>query len=186
MNYDLQAIGNRIKKERKAAGLKKQGDLTKKMGLSEYSRQTVGNWENGTVLPCLDDLLKMCEIFDCELGYLLCEYDCKTKELTNIHEVTGLSENAIKMLSDIKKTSIEEVIITLNRLLERKDFIDLLCSIHSHIWSFNNHHLMIDDEKAEIVASVFDCNKYNVKNYVEASSESLIASSILKIIRDLK
>ena len=80
MKYDKQAIGKRIKEERIAAGFKTQGQFAEKMNYSFGSRQTVARWESGKVLPCLDDLLKMCEIFNCELGYLLCEYDCKKHE----------------------------------------------------------------------------------------------------------
>ena len=48
------------------------------------------------MLPQFEDMLKMCEVFDCELGYLLGEFDCKTREATDIQAKTGLSEKAIK------------------------------------------------------------------------------------------
>lgn len=186
MNYDKKAIGKRIKKERLAAGFKNQGSFAQKMSYHEDSRQTIGNWENGKIMPSLTDLFKMCEIFDCELGYLLCEYDCKTRKATDIQTATGLSENAINALSNIKNTDINEVLQTLSKLIEHKDFIDLLRAIHVHVWDFNNKRFRIDDEHADSVAEVLNCKQYEVSAYMEASSKSLIESITLRIVEDLK
>lgn len=38
-----------------------------------------------------------------ELGYLLCEHDCKTKSSTDIHQITGLSEKSIEILKQWNK-----------------------------------------------------------------------------------
>lgn len=39
-------------------------------------------------MPQFEDMLKMCEVFDCELGYLLGEFNCKTREATDIQAKT--------------------------------------------------------------------------------------------------
>lgn len=97
MNYSIEKIGSRIKAERKALGLS-QGELAEKCNLSASSRQTVGAWEQGNLLPSVPDLLRLCSLFDCELGYLLGEYDRKTKQTTDIFLETGLSADAVSSL----------------------------------------------------------------------------------------
>ena len=81
MWYDYKKIGARIKEERLEAGFKNQSDFAEKLCLSVDSRQTISKWENGHDLPSIDILLDMCGIFQCELGYLLCEYDCKNRNI---------------------------------------------------------------------------------------------------------
>ena len=93
--YNFQKIGNRIKQERNKAK-KSQDELGDYIGVT---RQKVAKWEHGKDLPQLSDLLRLCNLFDCEIGYLLCEYDCKTKVATDIQTVTGLSETAINRIS---------------------------------------------------------------------------------------
>lgn len=114
MNYDTKEIGKRIRlcrseyQKGKKKGEKNQesfGFDLKDDGNTGYDRKTINKWENGKTLPPLDVLLKMCKLFDCELGYLLCEpeYANKTKVVTDITNETGLSEEAIKLLRDKKE-----------------------------------------------------------------------------------
>ncbi len=93
--YDFQKIGNRIFEERKKANLS-QVELAGEIGIA---RQTLSKWERGeAVNPGIDALIKLCKVFDCEMGYLMCEYDCKTRIAADIHEETGLDEKAIMEL----------------------------------------------------------------------------------------
>ena len=82
----------------------------------------------------------MCEIFNCELGYLLCEYDCKNKIAADVQTVTGLSEKAVMILHDMKTSDIRGVISVLNGLIEHPDFSKLLCAIYTHTENFNKKH----------------------------------------------
>lgn len=184
--YCNKKIGERIKTERKAQGYKTQGTFAKAMGLSEYSRQTVAHWEDGTVLPSLKELLEMCNLFDCELGYLLCEHDCKTRENTDIHKVTGLSENAIIVLKKINSLEIKEILITLSKLIEHKKFTDWLRAVHVHIWTFNKNHFRIDNNSIKAISNTLNCKNDEAKEYVKESSRSLIKSSTIEIVEDIK
>lgn len=186
MKYNLRKIGKRIRKERRAAGYKNQSTLAETLNLSIESRQTIGNWENGKNLPDIEYLLKMCELFDCELGYLLCEYDCKTRQATDIQTATGLSEKAIEMLTKIKQSRINEAITTLSKILEHEDFVDLLRAIHIHIYDFNKDGYRNDVTATENVATLLNCSQNDVKAYMEASSNSRIELSVMKIISDIK
>lgn len=96
--------GKRIKAERTEAGYS-QADLAEALLLSRDSRQTVSNWENGRTLPSLDILLAMCDLFECEIGYLLGEegYEGKTRVVTDVHKITGLSHKAIENVCLLKE-----------------------------------------------------------------------------------
>ena len=119
MNYSLEKIGSRIKAERKALGLS-QGELAEKCNLRASSRQTVGAWEQGNLLPSVPDLLRLCSLFDCELGYLLGEYDRKTRQATDIFLETGLSADAVTSLLGLSD--------------RERDFVDTLLSSRSDLY----------------------------------------------------
>lgn len=97
--YDPVAIGSRIGEERKAIGWSMEAVATH-IGTT---RQSISKWENGQGEPTVYDLLRLCNLFDCDLGYLLCEegYSCKTRKATDIKAATGLSEYSIISLADI-------------------------------------------------------------------------------------
>ena len=101
MKYCIENIGKRIKiegeRERTELGIKSWEDYA--VNHLHISRSTLDNWTKGKGLS-LETLLFLCEEFDCELGYLLCEngYENKTREATDICEATGLSEEAVKVL----------------------------------------------------------------------------------------
>ncbi len=98
MKYSAEQIGNNIKKEREKLGLT-QDQLGAKLNFS--SGKQISIYERGKgkerIIPPLDILLNMCEIFNCELGYLLGEesYSQKTQIMTQIEEMTGLDAETI-------------------------------------------------------------------------------------------
>lgn len=49
------------------AGLKKLGD---KLGVSG---KQISNYESGALMPPMDILIKLCEVYECELEFLLNE-----------------------------------------------------------------------------------------------------------------
>ena len=127
--YDYKKIGSIIKKERKELGMNQE---TFAAALNISARQTIAKWENGTVVPQLEDMLNMCNLFGCELGYLLGEHELKTRDASDIHERTGLSSEAIEYLEyahsesirtpkdnfDTDPASYDVIIRTINFLLE--------------------------------------------------------------------
>jgi len=180
MNYDWGKIGIRIREERKEAKLS-QSDLCAKLYLNQKSRGTVGKWEKGLLRPSLENMVLMCGIFNCELGYLLCEHDCKTREATDVQAATGLSKDSVKKILSIK----DDTSFTLNQILEHHDFIELLRAIHLHV--FNAEHgysIAIDDEVS--LAKAFGCNTMELRKYLESSSASAIGSLMMRIINDVE
>ena len=107
-------IGKRIESERKRI----QGKSKKKYSQQDLAdavsdmlntkpdckgigQNTVSNWEKGITLPPLPKLIALSEIFECDIGYLLCDYDEPTRNLADVVEQTGLSGEAVKRLKQI-------------------------------------------------------------------------------------
>ena len=99
-NFNVKAIGRRLSAERercKADGRPLTLDaLSEKIGVT---RQTLSKWEKGAGDgPTLWDMVRLCDFYGCDLGYLTGEYDCRTRITTDIREETGLSELAVDNL----------------------------------------------------------------------------------------
>lgn len=69
---------NRIKELRKEFGYTQQ-DLAEKL---DSSKSVIGLYENETRKPSLEVLLKLSDIFDCSIDYILCKNDSRK---TNMH-----------------------------------------------------------------------------------------------------
>ena len=152
MQYRQERIAQRIKQEREAL------DLTK-AGLAEHlnvNRNTITTWERQDEkgrIPPLDDLLHMCELFQCEHGYLLCEYDCKTRVATNIHTETGLSEGAIQILVRYLQDSV--IFSTaLSQMIEHPAFYYLVMDLAQWNHRLQQKELVNLDEVSEYTRNV--------------------------------
>ncbi len=60
-------LGKRIRELRKANRLS-QVSLAAKLGVS---KQSISNWENGNILPSIDMLIRLADIFSVSTDYLL-------------------------------------------------------------------------------------------------------------------
>lgn len=97
MNLYISNLKKGLKRAREEAGLT-QDELAEKMGVST---KTIRNWEQkvkANTLPTMENLLKLADLYDCDLDYLTGRIECKTHDLQFIHDQTGLSEKAIKTL----------------------------------------------------------------------------------------
>lgn len=121
--YSKNEIGKRIRSERKVAGFKSAASFGDKLNIG---RSQVEQIEQGKRLPELETLVRMAEIFNCEIGYLLCEtgYECKTRTKTDIQKETGLSERAVERLLDLQKATIHNkaFLMLINAMLEDDTF----------------------------------------------------------------
>ncbi len=133
MQYQSEVIGKNIKKERERLHYS-QEKLGKKV---HTSGKQISNYENGKAEPSIKMLLTLCEVFGCELGYLLGEssYAEGTKLLTAISNYTGLSSEALKQIVKITgqtKKCIhwgyhsDEYRAVLNKLLTSEYFIEFI------------------------------------------------------------
>lgn len=102
MEYKSEEIGKLIKAERKKRNLS-QEELGEKLNITG---KQISNYEHGKPMPPMEVLLKICKIFDCELGYILGEKDYSqgTKLKTIISNETGLNIEAINAITQITGT----------------------------------------------------------------------------------
>lgn len=117
MTYNLEITGKRMKELRKEMGYSLE-KVAECCNIQQY--QTVSSWESGNTLPSLKNLLQLCELYGCELGYLLGEYDCKTQKKADIKVETGLSEKSIEWLKS-NKFFEPKYLTSVNALLEFKE-----------------------------------------------------------------
>ena len=95
-------IGTRINTLLADKGMK-QKDLAKELGVTD---NTVSYYASGERTPNIEQLIKICEIFDVSSDYILGLSDVQTRNETiqGINEKTGLSGQTIAILQ-VEKTS---------------------------------------------------------------------------------
>lgn len=163
-----------------------QNELAKAIGVS---RQSISQYTDGSTQPTLDKFDEIAKYFHVSADFLLGKVENPTTdiEIRRICEHTGLSENAVKTLVNVNRDAARgERVSTLSKMLEHPDFIDLLGMIHIHVWNFNRDGLRLDTEEAKAVAHALSCNPLEVRHYLEASSESTIKTTVLKIVKDIE
>lgn len=106
---NLNELGKRIKIQRKNLKMTQEA-LAEQIGVA---RQTLAKWEINEGYPDLVMLTKLCEVFDCESGYLLGEYDCKKKDTADIGGLTGLSEDAVNALIETNSHGLAKDILAI-------------------------------------------------------------------------
>lgn len=146
MKYNMVDVGQRIKEERLKNGYKRQDDLCDELHIG---RNTLSAWENGKANIELGDLIKLCELFNCEVGYLLCEYDTPYRVQSDISEQTQLSTKAIENIMksrDNHKKLFGNCKNSLDVLLSSDDFIKMLERVEEYriLKSSNVDKNMID------------------------------------------
>ena len=91
-------LGERLKSLRQAHNLN-QVQLADEL---HVSKQSVSNWENNTIMPSIEILLKISKYFRVSTDYLL-ELDDR-----NYVEVTGLSDKQIAHIQILIKDIVKE------------------------------------------------------------------------------
>jgi transcriptional regulator with XRE-family HTH domain len=96
-----------LRKERKWS----QQTLANKLGIKQ--RKTIDEWEKGTVSSFeVGNLLKLCRVFECDIGFFLGEHETRRRSTADISAVTGLSEEAVMALTifnEARKIETENV-----------------------------------------------------------------------------
>lgn len=116
-----QIVGSRLEKARKDKGLKRSTLCSllaadSSAPVSDLSPETLKQWELGKNKINIEWVPSIKNILGCDVGYLFGEYDCKTREINDAHEVTGLSHDAIsqlKALSDSLSAGKENIMCDL-------------------------------------------------------------------------
>ncbi len=143
MAYNYDEIGKRLRALRKEWGY----SLDKLAAFCEVQQyQTISKWETANTIPSIKQLMKLCDLYGCDIGYLLGEYDCKTRKATDIHAETGLSEEAVNELQDrAKACKLENPDIeVLSKLITMTEFWQMIREIRLMISADENYS---DSEK---------------------------------------
>lgn len=122
--YDYSKIGNRIRDERKKNRLS-QDNLINMLRDKQISvgRNTLSAMENGVKEKfSFQVLYGLADIFQCQIGYLLCEYDYKIQSNAEISKITGLSDHSIEALR-LLKSDVDNIDLFYNNELETLNFI---------------------------------------------------------------
>ena len=126
MGNNIHSFSKGLKRARKGKNWT-QSDLAEKM---DVSLETVRNWEQGRNPPSGDKLLKLCDLFDCDMDYLFYRIDCKTHDIKFIHEQTGLSMEAIEKIESFQKEErCNHWPIYLSQMIESPEFDQMMSEI---------------------------------------------------------
>lgn len=99
-------LGKRIESERIRLGLN-QIELAKKLNLS--SSASISQYESGDRIPSDDIKLKMCEIFNCSLDYLMGKSEKRNPEKADLDKLQiGLSTKDYSNITDEQLKQIED------------------------------------------------------------------------------
>lgn len=93
-------IGKRIHTMRTKEKFK-QAAFLRALYMSDTSLKSLRRWESGEILPDLDTLARMAEVFKCDIGYLLCDYDEINRDTADICTVTGFTSAAAQTIQDL-------------------------------------------------------------------------------------
>ena len=162
MKYNGEQIGKLIKQERDKRKMT-QAKLASKLHITN---KQISNYEHGNLIPPLETLLNLCDIFGCELGYLLGEeaYQNETYLKTAICKKTGFTLDTVqailKLVSD--KWNGETNAHMLNRLFATslmEEFLSDLSDVGAVVEEYesidNKLNLKYGQEKVEEVLKIY-------------------------------
>lgn len=193
MRYNIEEIGKRLREERE----KRKMTQAKLAKVLHVTNKQISNYERGILLPPFEKLLDICDIFDCELGYILGEkeYENKTVLTTAVCNMTGLSaksvESLMKITTDTEKS--ENTTKVLNQLLEMplfSEFIDMLTEIEQ--LSTESNSLMNDFftkypiELIKEAAELAENPRIDYKNDEEYQKQNPEVFEVIKAFDDFK
>ncbi|MCC8196463.1 MAG: helix-turn-helix domain-containing protein [Ruminococcus sp.] len=155
MIYNAEEIGKRIREERLKLGLT-QSELGE---ILFVKGKQISNYENGRLFVPVEMLVNMCKLFDCEMGYLLCEpeYSDGTRLETKIIESTGLTEESLENIRRITGDSkdclsfgyqSDDYKRVINRLLSSASLISIAEGLRELDTCYA---LLVDESREEII-----------------------------------
>lgn len=107
MELNKITIGNRIKSLRLELNLK-QEELAIKLGLNNKS--SISQYEKGDAIPGDDIKLKMCELFNCSLDYLLGKSDVRNIKSIELSDIDIAFASGVKGLNDTNKQIAKQLV----------------------------------------------------------------------------
>lgn len=96
---------NRIKILREEFNFTQQ-DLADRL---ECSKSVIGLYESETRKPSLEILLKLSEIFDCSIDYILCKTDIRKQRKIELDDIDIAFASGVKGLNDENKETLKNI-----------------------------------------------------------------------------
>lgn len=97
---------NRIKKLREESGLTQQ-ELANKL---DGAKSTVAMYENETRKPSLEILIKLSEIFNCSIDYILCKTDIRNPQKIDLNDMQIAFASGIKGLNKENQETLKNIL----------------------------------------------------------------------------
>lgn len=146
MLYSWHIIGDRIRQNRKEKGLSQEqlSECLERITEKPTKRQTVAGWENGKPIKKIEQLTALCEIFDCDMAYLLCECDSRRIVSQQVAPALGLSEKALDNLITANKNQNPYVRL-LSTLLEDESILQYISKCTTADYGHISTHIEIPD-----------------------------------------
>lgn len=183
MIYEKEKIAARIKERRTELRLT-QNEITEKTGINP---STLIALEKGKAMPRFETLLMLCEPLQCEVGYLLGEYDAPTRTIAAAQSMLELSDKTIEKLC----LNYEDRLCFFDYFVENGDLIT------DHIFNLNNLYelkkLFEEDEyHKEILRAFKESGAYDVKRKAglyystkeERRAEHLFKEKLTEILKE--
>lgn len=155
----IKGYGENYRKLRKSKGLTLE-ELGK---IIHYSDKTINNIETEQRTPTIEQLKAYHYKFGVSYEYLLGETDVTDMSLQSVCEFTGLSEEAVNTLHDLKNSSVDDDLLkVIEYLLSDYDLqcnagTERICSLLGLIWEYLFAEYVLPDNNQHI--------EYRVKGY---------------------
>lgn len=168
---EISNIGKRIQKLREKKGLS-QAELAKELNVKQ---QTVNQWEKGERDLKTGYTIALAKYFNVTADYILCLEDCTTHEIESIGVATGLSEENIKLLHELKADKPNNDISTLlNKLKELYPNEEVFDKTENDIIGYKNNIDIINCFLTEIMANDFLCNINACRMLINSINDNLV------------
>lgn len=128
----------------------------------DYSEHAVKKWLRKTEenFPTLTTLVKISEIFNVDVAYLLGEQECEKISVQRITDLTGLTEEAASVL---EKDSLN--VLVLNDILSSKYFQKLILDVFAYTHSHHSTIELKDKTALQLDYNISsDVTKFNASN----------------------
>lgn len=176
-----------------------QKDFANELGLepSKYNK-----WENGKTVPDFETVITLAKYFNVTVDYLVGNSDVRKWENADIHEKTGLSEQAIEKIKTIDHCVSYDIqwkphfIRLLNLILEDDSFAAFLQEMDYYFYNIVNifelekyligkSPLATDSKLLSDLSPTVDLNGYNIiHDDISISMSSVINHALSEVLGD--
>lgn len=183
--YDVKSVGERIYQTRTQMGKKFTQDYVSEQ--CGCIRQTYAKWEQGEKLPKIDEFIKLCNAFECDIGYLLCEYDTKRHIAADVKGATGLNEDTFVVLrNNTEKSTLyhDTINCVLTEMLSSSQYLIYLTALTELTGACQL--LLEDEEKHRQSGSNSSSESFLIHETVAIKEKEATEYQLSKIVQEMQ